>query len=52
MDEEIDGALAGMNLATKRTKEFIQKHGGARWCCFIMALSGLLAFLTMLVLFT
>lgn len=52
LDTEIDGAVTGLQLATKRSKEFMKKHGGARWCCFITFLISVLALLTFLVLFT
>ncbi len=52
MEEEVDGAISGMALTTKRTQEFVQKHGGMKWCCVILMLTGLLAFLFFLVLFT
>ena len=51
MEVEVDGALTGMAVATKRTQEFIHKHGGMQWCCVILALAGLAAFLFLLILF-
>ncbi len=52
LDEDIDGAVTGMSIATKRTQEFIEKHGGVRWCCIVMVLLALLCFLVFLILFT
>jgi hypothetical protein len=52
MDEEIDGAISGMAMTTKRTQEFIHQHGGMKWCCVVLVLAGILAFLVLVVLFT
>ena len=52
MEEEVDGAISGLALTTKRTQEFVQKHGGMKWCCVILLLTGVLAFLFFLVLMT
>ncbi len=52
MEEEVDGALTGMAVATKRTQEFIQKHGGMQWCCVILVLSAIAGFLFLLILFS
>jgi hypothetical protein len=52
MEEEVDGALSGLALTTKRTQEFVAKHGGMKWCCVILALTGVVVFLFLLLLFT
>lgn len=52
MDTEFETAIDRLDIVTKKTKELINKSGGVRNFCIILALVAILMFLIMLVLYT